>query len=409
LLQRAVELYRDATEADPESALAHSRLAIAQMFLGDIDAAGVSANRALDLDPELAEAHYAYGQYLFATGSARMGESLEKAVKLNPNLPDAVAAYAFWYWFNVGIEGVAELFEHALKLDRLNVARYAALGRVLALNERPGEARDIVDQMIALFDGAAAYRAIAEVLSLLGDVDHAIAWTIKARDAEPDNPLHVQRLAEYYTDIGAYETAQALEPDLGVGLLFKMRRYDEMIEKGVDLYWDHPEDIQLQIYLAQAYNAKGRYNDALRMINSSGALDTFQTARRSTIEFEAQEAMLNAAYGSGEVEQAREFIRLTRANHYAGDSSDWWVSLGLGCIHAILGDDIEVYRRFERALEGKNLAWEPMLKDVPCFERFADNPKYLAVVRHFDELRAMLRARLPETLAQYGVSLQSHP
>ena len=409
LLQRAVELYRDATEADPESALAHSRLAIAQMFLGDIDAAGVSANRALDLDPELAEAHYAYGQYLFATGSARMGESLEKAVKLNPNLPDAVAAYAFWYWFNVGIEGVAELFEHALKLDRLNVARYAALGRVLALNERPGEARDIVDQMIALFDGAAAYRAIAEVLSLLGDVDHAIAWTIKARDAEPDNPLHVQRLAEYYTDIGAYETAQALEPDLGVGLLFKMRRYDEMIEKGVDLYWDHPEDIQLQIYLAQAYNAKGRYNDALRMINSSGALDTFQTARRSTIEFEAQEAMLNAAYGSGEVEQAREFIRLTRANHYAGDSSDWWVSLGLGCIHAILGDDIEVYRRFERALEGKNLAWEPMLKDVPCFERFENDPKYLAVVQHFDELRAMLRARLPETLAQYGVSLQSHP
>ncbi len=410
LLQRAVELYRDATEADPESALAHSRLAIAQMFLGDIDAAGVSANRALDLGPELAEAHSAYGQYLFATGSARTGESLEKAVKLNPNLPDAVASYAFWYWFNAGPEGVAELFEHALNLDRLNVARYAALGTFLALaGDRHEEAREIVERMTMTFDGAAAYRAIAEVLSLLGDVDHAIAWTIKARDAEPDNPLHVQRLAEYYTDIGAYETAQSLEPDLGVGLLFKMRRYDEMIEKGVDLYWNHPEDIQLQIYLAQAYNAKGRYNDALRIIKGSGALDTFLTVRRSTIEFDAHVAMLNAVYGSGEVEQAREFIRLSKETHYTGDTAYWWVSLGLACTHAINGDDNEVYRRFERALGGRSPAWEPMLKDLACFERFANDPKYLAVVRHFDELRAKLRERLPETLAEHDVSLDYSP
>ena len=405
LLQRAVELYRDATKADPESALAFSRLAVAQMYLGDIDAAGVSANRALDLDPGLADAHNAYGKYLFATGSARMGESLKKAATLNPNLPDALSDYAFWYWFNVGPEGVAELFERALKLDRLNVTRYAALGRYLALYDRFDDARDVVDQMIALFDGAAAYIAIADVLSQLGDVDHSIAWTIKARDAEPDNPLHVQRLAEYYTDIGAYETAQALEPDLGVGLLFKMRRYDEMIEKGVDLYWDRPGDVQLQIYLAQAYNAKGRYNDALRMIRGSGALDTFLTARRDTVEFDAHMAMLNAAYGSGEVEQAREFIRLSQDNMYFGEGSYWWVALGVGCMHAILGDDEEVYRRFERALEGRNLAWEPTLKDDACFERFASDPKYLAVVQHFDELRAKLRERLPDTLAQYGVSL----
>lgn len=405
LLNRAVELYRRATESDPKSALAYSRLAVAQMFLGDIDAGGVSASKALDLDPGLAEAHNAYGKFLFATGNERMGDSLKRAVILNPNLPDALADYAFWYWFNVGVDGVAGLYERALKLDRLNVARYAALGRFLALSDRPDDAREVVDQMIALFDGAAAYRAIAEVLSILGDVDHSIAWTIKARDAEPNNALHVQRLAEYYTDIGAYETAQVLEPDLGVGLLFKMRRYDDMIEKGEDIYWDNPEDVQLQIYLAQAYNAKGRYNDALRMIKGSGVLDTFTTTRRSAVEFDAHEAMLNAAYGSGEVEQAREFIRLSQNAHYTGDSSDWSVAIGVGCVHAILGDDAEVYRRFERAREGKNLAWEPMLKDVACFDRLANDPEYLKTVKHFDELRAMLRERLPDTLAQHGVAL----
>ncbi len=324
---------------------------------------------------------------------------------MNPNLPDALADYAFWHWFNEGPDAVAELYERALKLDRLNVARYAALGRFLAMNDRPDDARVIVDQMIALFDGAAAYRAIAEVLSILGDVDHSIAWTIKARDAEPDNTLHVQRLAEYYTDIGAYETAQMLEPDLGIGLLFKLRRYDEMIEKGIDLYWDNPDDVQLQVYLAMAYNAIGRYNDSLRMIEGSGVLDTFPIIRRDPLEFEAQTAMLNAAYGSGEVERAREIIKLTENNHYTGDGSDWWVSFGVGCNYAILGDDEEVYRRLTGARKSKHLAWEPILKDYACFERFSNDPEYLKTVKHFDDLRAMLRERLPDTLAQHGVAL----
>ena len=405
LLQRAVELYRDATKADPESALAHSRLAVAQMFLGDIDAAGVSANKALDLDPGLAEAHNAYGKYLFATGRERMGESLEQAVRLNPNLPDALADYAFWYWFNVGTDGVADLYERALKLDRLNVVRYAALGRFLALNDRFDEAREVVEQMEVLFDGAAAYRAIADVLSILGDVDHSIAWTIKARDAEPDNSLHVQKLAEYYTDIGDHETAFAVLPDIGVGPLFKMRRYEEMIDQGEFLMIDYPEDMQLRVYLAMAYNAIGNHEAAIRMISTSGLLDSFANARRSTEEFDGYQALVNAAYASGEIEQARELAEWNLTRYYNTETTDWWVALGVACSNAILGNDDEVRRHLERAQHGRHLAWEPMLKDDQCFKRLEDDPDYKATVLHYDELREMLRARLPATLAQYGVSL----
>ena len=406
LLQRAVELYRDATKADPGSAIAFSRLAVAQMYLGAIDAAGVSASRALDLDPRSAEANSAYGLYLFTTGNERMGYYLERGAELNPNLPDVLARYAYWRWFNVGTDGVANLYERALRLDRLNVTRYAALGRFLALNDRFNDARAVVDQMIARFDGAAAYIAIADVLSQLGDVDHAIAWTIKARNLEPNNPLHVQKLAEYYTDIGAFETAAILEPDLGIGLLYKMRRYDEMIEKAEERYWDYPDDTQLQVYMAQAYVAVGRFDDALRMIEGSGVLDNFAYARRSTEEFVAQVAVLNAAYGSGAVDEAVELASMATTNsHYLGESSYWWVNLNIACIFAIMGDDEEVYRRFRRVRESRNLAWEPTLKDSQCFKRLADDPEYQALVRHFDELRAELRAKLPDTLAQHGVSL----
>jgi len=59
----------------------------------------------------------------------------------------------------------------------------------------------------------------------------------------------------------------------------------------------------------------------------------------------------------------------------------------------------------ERAQKGYLLVWDPILKDAPCFERFSIDPVYLDTVQYFDELRANLRERLPETLAEFGVEL----
>lgn len=404
-LQRAVHYYRNATEADPESALAQSRLAGAQMFLGAIDAAGVSANRALELDPTLAEAHNAYGKYLWARGRPNIGESLARAVELNPNLPDALNDYARWYWFNTGTDGVADLLQRALDLDPLNVERYAALGHFLGMNDRPGEVRALIEYMRATFDGASTHRAIAHLFDLVGDVDHAIAWTIKARDAEPDDPLHVERLAEYYTDIGEYGTVEKLTPDIGVGLLWKMRRYDEMIDKAEFQIIDFPGDIQMRVYLGFAYNVKGRFDDAIRMIDTSGLLETYRHTRRSSIEQDGFAVLLDAAYGSGEFDRARELGEWEQATHYESDSADWWIVFQNACTLAIRGKDAEVYRLFQRVQESNHLAWEPMLKDQLCFKRFANDPAYQAVVKHFDDRRELLRQRLPATLTQYGVSL----
>jgi len=404
-LQRAVHYYRKATEADPESALAQSRLAGALLYLGDIDGADAHASTALLLNPKLAEVQYTFGKVLYARGSPNMGEPLARAVDLNPNLPDALADYAFWHWFNEGTDGVRELYQRALDLDPLNVGRYAALGMFLAINDRPDEARALVEKMQITFDGAAAYRAIAKLYDLIGDVDHAIAWTIKARDAEPDNSFHVERLAEYYTDIGDFETAEALEPDLGVGLLFKMRRYDEMIDRAELDMIDYPEDMQLRVYLGFAYSATGQFDAAIRIITTSGLLDSFSHTRRNTVEVDGFSVLLDSAYGSGEIDGARELAEWLLDTHYQSESADWWVALQHACPQVILGNDSEVYRLLRFAQESNHLVWEPMLKDSPCLKRFADDPVYLALVRHFDERRALLRARLPATLSQYGVAL----
>ena len=412
-LQRAVQYYRNATEADPESALAKSRLAGALLDLGDLDGAEAEASAALLIDPGLAEVQHTFGKILWARGKPEVGVPFKRAVELNPNLPDALADYAYWYWFNRTTEGVADIYRRALEWDRLNPARYAALGHFLAHTDRHDEVREIAEQIQRTFVGATAYReatayrAIAHLLRLVGDVDYAIAWTIKARDAEPDNPLHVEALAEYYVDIGDFDTALALTPDIGIGLLFKMRRYDEMIDKAELWMIDYPEDIQARVYLGFAYNVKGRFDDAIRMIYTSGLVATYGDTRRGTVEQDGFDVLVNAAYASGDVEEARELAEWEQEKYYEEDSADWWIALGNACTNAILGKDAEVYRLFQNALKGNHLAWEPMLKDQNCFKRFADDPAYLAVVKHFDERRALLRARLPQTLAQHGVSLES--
>jgi tetratricopeptide (TPR) repeat protein len=406
LLERAIQLYREAIELDPESALAHARLADTLMYYGDIDAAEVPAYRALELDPRLAEAHSTYGTLLFARGRPNMGEPLARAVELNPNLPDALTRYAFWHWFNVGTDGVADLYGRALKLDPLNLSRYAALGWFLAQNDDFDGAREIIEQIQSLFDTPESYRAIATIYDLVGDVDHSIAWTIKALEAEPGNPLHVEKLAEYFVDIGEFEIAEELTPDLGVGLLFKMRRYDEMIEKAEFLVLDYPEDIQLRVYLATAYNFIGKHEQTVRFIKNAGLVESFGSGRRSTESMDAFQALINALYALGRSDELASLFPSTQGQRtYTGDTADWFVALGVGCGAAIAGDDAEVYRRFRRALEGRHLAWDPMLKDQECFKRFADDPAYLAVVQHFDDRRKMLRARLPATLAQYGIAL----
>ncbi|NIQ94540.1 MAG: hypothetical protein GWN87_10230, partial [Desulfuromonadales bacterium] len=72
------------------------------------------------------------------------------------------------------------------------------------------------------FDGAAAYGVIAHLWKLMGHVDISIAWTIRAKDLEPENPGHVHKLAERFADIGDFDTAMKLDPG-GIAVLFHMR------------------------------------------------------------------------------------------------------------------------------------------------------------------------------------------
>ena len=212
-LLEAVRLYRRATETDPDSALAKSRLAGALIYLGELEAAMAPIEGALSLAPNLSEVWVTQGELRWAQGMVgEAGVAWKRAVELNPRNPEALHSLANWRYYQVETDGVADLYRRALQLDPLNLERWGALGMFLAGENHFDEAYELVERMNELSPSPAAYRIIADTLEWLGDVDEAIAWTIRARDLEPDNPTHVWKLAEYY---GGHGIGPGLGPLVG--------------------------------------------------------------------------------------------------------------------------------------------------------------------------------------------------
>ena len=401
LLLKAVQLYRQATEADPNSALVHSYLAGALLYLGDLDAAEVSVQRATAIDPNLAEVQNTLGELYWARGQPEAGDAWKRAVELNPKDPDALSNFAQWRWTRMHIDGVKELFERALELDPLNLERYASLGFFLASEDFNAEAREIIARVQSRFEDAAAWRVIADLNAHLGDVDRSIAWTLRAHELEPHVDSHIERLAEYFADIGDFETALHLDPG-GIGILFKMRRFDQVIDQGENLMLDYPEDLWLRSLLAISYNAIGNYESALYVLSSTGLSESVIRVWRSSAEWAGLLAMMNAQEALGETEAARELAQWA-VDYGLTPSLDWESTLTWACQVALLGRDDEVRDYLRRARRSSRLAWDPWLKDLPCFERFAGDPTYQATVDYFEARRAALRERLLQTLVEFGV------
>ncbi len=255
-----------------------------------------------------------------------------------------------------------------------------------------------------MFHDVAAYQLLAKLQELSGNVDQAIAWTIRARDREPGNPLHVGRLVDLYAEIGDFDTAMSLEPEPSVGLLFKMRRYPELIDDAEILMIEEPEDLVLRYLLAFAYNATGQFESAIWVLGSTGLPDSYINGVWLGNEMEGYMTFVNAVLGVGELQIADELAEFWNNTGYY-DNRDWWQFTYYACATAVLGRDAEALQYLQESIGSSRLAREPILRDSTCFQRYSDEPIYQEVLQHFDEQRSKLRARLPLTLAEFGVTL----
>lgn len=218
-LKRALEYFQQATQLDPNFALAYASLsdtynATNTGYLAPLEAgprAKAAAIKALEFDEDLPLAHAALGRVLLIYEWDWPGAEKEflRSLELNPNLPEAHLGYAE-YLASVGRfpESVAHI-RTAFGLDPLSAnVRFQAIGISLYMSRRYEEtieecrkARELPPDFTEPFETAAF------VYVRLGRFREAAQ---AAKAARGDNPADIAKVAQAYAESGNKEEARKL-------------------------------------------------------------------------------------------------------------------------------------------------------------------------------------------------------
>jgi adenylate cyclase len=212
----AVKMYRQAIAEDPSYALAYAGIADAHSFLfmyGDATPANAgkaqeASKRAVELDPDSAEAHASRGIALSV--SKRYDEAkteFENAIQLNPKLFEAHYFYARDCFAQGKFEQAAELFAAA---STVNPSDYQAPSfQSMALKElKRGEEATAASVRAYLAaerhlemhpDDARAMYLGAGCLVEIGELEKAKSWADRALDTDREEPAVLYNVACVYS------------------------------------------------------------------------------------------------------------------------------------------------------------------------------------------------------------------
>lgn len=185
-LEEAIETFESVREREPDFAenlagLVEARLLTAERDPGDVAswrAAKNIARQALEVDPEMAEAHAALGvvSLLYDWDFDRAEEQLEEALRINPSLPLALDFEAsLWTLRGLSSKAIAQA-DRAVRTDPLSPWRYLSRGWHLLFAGRPAEALanfEAMPDLVETRDSAAS-----------GNVLRALALEQLGRDRE---------------------------------------------------------------------------------------------------------------------------------------------------------------------------------------------------------------------------------
>jgi adenylate cyclase len=244
----ALKMFQQAIEIDPAYALAHAGLADASSVLytwydkdtAHLERADAASLRALELDPELAEAHAARAHVLALTDhydEAR--EEFETAIRLDPTFYEAYYHYGRAALMHGRFEKSAQMFEKAFAVrpddyqaPLLVTQVYRSLGKEPEVREAYERGVRLVEKYLKL--NPVDQRALvlgANALWLVGQPERALEWGNRALALDPENPSVLYNLGCFYSIAGASEKAlDCLEKSAEVGTISK-----EWVEHDSDL------------------------------------------------------------------------------------------------------------------------------------------------------------------------------
>lgn len=230
----AVRLYEEAIAADSSFATAWAGLANAyglrvmnyRQSRAWADSAEVAARKAVELDPELDEAHKALGLALLAQGRIREGlRENRRAVELNPNHDAAINNIAVTHTYLGRLDESVEWSRRASRLVpnrplvRANVAAgYAQMGDMTSAAQWLQQARQLDPDHSTVLVVTGLLRIVE------GQPGEALEPLLRSTEIHPENPDSWVQAANYALLAEEYETAlrmaeRGLEMTPGGGLV----------------------------------------------------------------------------------------------------------------------------------------------------------------------------------------------
>jgi Tfp pilus assembly protein PilF len=408
---KPVSLYRQVLDVDPGSAPAHARLARALFLQGtDIQDAEKHARLSIQIDPTLAEAHSYLADILKSQYRHGAAKEYARAVELNPNDAEALHAYGVFLIgrFAPGPDG-HEYLRRASNIDPASAAKAGDLAWSYVVGASEAEAAPYLRNLEERLPTAAGRFVLARTLgNSAGKLDQAIAWGMEARRLDPDNAEVPRDIAEWLGRLGMETEAAKVVPEPSLRILFWQRRYDEIIQRmsKVDLDDTDPDSLG---YLAFAFQATGQDEEAIPILHNMRLPEYAMDADLRQINHLHQLAILFGSLNAiGETAQARKLAQWLEQTvrpgieHDRGWGGHWW----LGCALGVLGKRDEALHEIEAMVSASNSAtMPPYLRDAACFRDLRDEPRYQKAVHKLQAHIDAMRERLPAALAQRGFTM----
>jgi adenylate cyclase len=196
-LRQAVGLFERAVELDPSFARAYSGLAACYQRLGNdgydpweesIAKAKVPLTKALDLDPDLAEAHAALSVMSFNEDDLPKAEAeARRAIELNPSLPEAYESLGNVMATKGAVDETVRLVETYYRLDPIRPSYVRDLGMAYFYSGRESEALQHWERTAQLAP-AGTYRVMAEYYLSKGNYKKARELHSMVEKLQPTNP-----------------------------------------------------------------------------------------------------------------------------------------------------------------------------------------------------------------------------
>jgi TolB-like protein/Tfp pilus assembly protein PilF len=196
-VRQAIGLFEKAIELDPRFARAYVGVAECHEYLGNygyepydtlLSTVRTSLERALNLDPNLPEAHASLSEMSFNRDDMTgMEAEARRALELNPSLPDPYSMLSELAALKGDPGEMVRQNEAAYRLDPIRPRFIYSLGTAYLWTGREPEALELwkkTEQLATAF----SYRGMTEYYLIKGSLEKAREFHAKAEKLEPTNP-----------------------------------------------------------------------------------------------------------------------------------------------------------------------------------------------------------------------------